>query len=129
MRVEVTLSTGEVLIWTHVARIVKITEHYLSLRYMCNGKEKDFHYNFHFENTGIDDDFIMDVHVTPGFEVDPEYNHAQPIIDAEPIRSGKWIEHKDYPGLAYLCSECGRFTTERSHYCPDCGAKMEEVTK
>ena len=48
-----------------------------------------------------------------------------PTIEAEPVRHGKWIEHKDYPGLAYLCSECGRFTTERSHYCPDCGAKMD----
>ena len=49
----------------------------------------------------------------------------QPEVDAEPVRHGKWIEHKDYPGLAYLCSECGRFTTERSHFCPDCGAKMD----
>ena len=51
--------------------------------------------------------------------------NEQPTIDAEPVRHGKWIKHKDYPGLAYLCSECGRFTTERSHYCPDCGAKMD----
>ena len=49
----------------------------------------------------------------------------QPEVDAEPVRHGKWIEHKDYPGLAYLCSECGRFTKERSHFCPDCGAKMD----
>ena len=48
-----------------------------------------------------------------------------PRVESEPVRHGRWIEHKDYPGLAYLCSECGRFTTEISHFCPDCGAKME----
>jgi len=41
-------------------------------------------------------------------------------------RTGRWIEHKDYPGLAYLCSECDYFTTLKSHYCPYCGARMEE---
>ena len=40
-------------------------------------------------------------------------------------RHGKWLEHKDYPGLAYLCSECKLFTTNRSFYCPNCGARME----
>lgn len=49
-----------------------------------------------------------------------------PSAEPEP-KTGMWIEHKDYPGLAYLCSECGRFTTERSHFCPDCGAKMEDL--
>lgn len=42
-------------------------------------------------------------------------------------RHGRWLEHKDYPGLAYLCSECNLFTTDRSFYCPHCGAKMDEV--
>lgn len=41
-------------------------------------------------------------------------------------KKGKWVEHKDYPGLAYLCSECNHFTTIRSFFCPNCGAKMEE---
>ena len=40
-------------------------------------------------------------------------------------RTGRWIEHRDYPGLAYLCSECNLFTTDKSYYCPKCGAKME----
>ncbi len=48
-----------------------------------------------------------------------------PTVDAEPVRHGHWKEHKDYPGLAYLCSGCGYFTTDRSYYCPYCGAKNE----
>lgn len=47
-------------------------------------------------------------------------------VDAEPVRHEHWKEHKDYPGLAYLCSGCGYFTTDRSYYCPCCGAKMDE---
>lgn len=43
----------------------------------------------------------------------------------EPKRMrGKWQEHKDYPNLAYLCSECGHFTTMRTNFCPSCGADM-----
>ena len=47
-------------------------------------------------------------------------------VDAEPVRHSKWKEHKDYPALAYLCSDCGYFTTYRSYYCPYCGARMDE---
>ena len=46
---------------------------------------------------------------------------------AEAVRHGRWLEHKDYPGLAYLCSECNLFTTDRSFYCPNCGARMGEA--
>lgn len=49
------------------------------------------------------------------------------ILKAEEVKRGHWEEHKDYPGLAYLCSDCGYFTTDRSYYCPYCGAKMDEV--
>lgn len=46
-----------------------------------------------------------------------------PAIDAEPVRHGKWImpRHDSRP----LCSECGKFGDERTDYCPNCGAKME----
>jgi rubrerythrin len=49
---------------------------------------------------------------------------AQPTI--EPRKKGEWKEHKDYTGLAYLCSECGYFTTMRTNFCPNCGADMRE---
>ena len=44
-------------------------------------------------------------------------------------RKGRWKEHDDYQGLAYLCSECGYFTTDRSCFCPHCGAKMDAERK
>ena len=56
------------------------------------------------------------------------------IIDAEPIRHGKWIDMGDY----WKCSECtatqlkkiptvyGDITWEESKYCPCCGAKMKK---
>ena len=53
-----------------------------------------------------------------------EMIHDAPTIEP---RKGKWKEHKDYPGLAYLCSECGYFTTMRTNFCPNCGADMREV--
>ena len=64
-----------------------------------------------------------------------------PTIDAEPIRHGKWIERKvitdnkaieEWQGAK--CSVCGKIHTTPymyyfSHYdyCPNCGAKMDEV--
>ena len=44
-------------------------------------------------------------------------------------RHGHWKEHKDYPGLAYLCSDCGYFTTNKTYYCPYCGARMDKPTE
>ena len=47
-----------------------------------------------------------------------------PTIEAEPVRHGKWITawYDSRP----LCSECGKFGDERTDYCPNCGAKMED---
>ena len=52
-----------------------------------------------------------------------------PSVDPDRVQHAEWIEHEDYPGLAYLCSNCGRFTTETSHFCPDCGRKMKKGEK
>lgn len=55
---------------------------------------------------------------------------VQPTVDAEPVRHGRWIEEI---GML-LCSECGdSWGTETEqmirsfNYCPNCGAKMDEV--
>lgn len=52
--------------------------------------------------------------------------------DAEPVRHGHWIETHEV--LDYIkCSECGKEwctvanDTETFNYCPNCGAKMDEV--
>lgn len=64
---------------------------------------------------------------------------AIPAADVAPVRHGRWI--KDSDGLT-ICSECEEVALQRvfiklpekivdlqmrkSHYCPNCGARMEE---
>ena len=49
-----------------------------------------------------------------------------PSVDA--VKHGHWEEYLS-EGLRWKCSECGsRFETPY-HYCPNCGAKMDEVTE
>jgi hypothetical protein len=50
----------------------------------------------------------------------------QPTIDAEPVRHGKWIEYPIADGMNQ-CSECGVLRFGESNYCPNCGARMDEV--
>lgn len=54
---------------------------------------------------------------------------AMPAADAAPVRYGEWIAD-DY---AYnRCSVCGWEWDDREYvtpYCPNCGAKMDEVSE
>ena len=44
------------------------------------------------------------------------------------IRSkGRWISKIRNNVQCFICSECSCRVKVRYHYCPDCGAKMEEV--
>ena len=44
------------------------------------------------------------------------------------IRSkGHWINTKRGEISSFTCSECSYNARVRYHYCPDCGAKMQEV--
>lgn len=61
-----------------------------------------------------------------------------PTIDAEPVRHGRWIESPDNDGMDYECSnlKCRcRISYNDSrvsgdfNYCPNCGAKMDEVSE
>lgn len=61
--------------------------------------------------------------------------NAQPTVDAEPVRHGKWKQwDEDDYGDTYECTSCGEafVMLEGSpiengyHYCPYCGAKMDE---
>ena len=49
-----------------------------------------------------------------------------PTIDAEPVRHGKWIEYPTADGMNQ-CSVCGVLRFGKSNYCPNCGARMDEV--
>lgn len=61
-----------------------------------------------------------------------------PTVDAEPVRHGHWIEAHDNDGLDYECSnrkcQCrisynGAKVSGDFNYCPNCGAKMDEVSE
>ena len=53
-------------------------------------------------------------------------------LKQEPVKTGKWIETKEWGGRNFCCSEC-RFCfivdtymlKPMWNYCPNCGAKME----
>lgn len=54
-------------------------------------------------------------------------------IDAVPVRHGKWIHEVRYTidslhsYQQYRCSECGMTYITNTKYCPDCGARMDDV--
>lgn len=49
-----------------------------------------------------------------------------PTVDAEPVRHGHWVaEISDEE--EYKCSECGDKEYYTCNYCPNCGARMDEV--
>lgn len=53
-----------------------------------------------------------------------EYLRMMPTVDAVPVVHGRWIEKED--GVTH-CSECDRVGNSHiDHYCPRCGAKMDE---
>ena len=55
-----------------------------------------------------------------------------PTVDAEPVKHGHWTDRaKSILGLpTEACSECAEWSVGyNKDYCPNCGAKMDEVTK
>lgn len=54
--------------------------------------------------------------------------NSQPAADVEEVRHGKWINDGD----CFHCSVCNKsfgFLSEKcvSNFCPNCGAKMEQL--
>lgn len=53
---------------------------------------------------------------------------AEPEVDAEPVRHGKWINCENYNDIVQ-CSKCGLirniYKQEGWNYCPNCGAKTD----
>ena len=53
-----------------------------------------------------------------------------PTVDAEPVKRGRW----EFAFMLYgsvkisKCSVCEHLDDLESNYCPNCGAKMDEVT-
>ena len=56
----------------------------------------------------------------------------QPTVDAEPIKHGRWTRPRRPKTYERFCSCCGEKSwycgTGDYAYCPDCGAKMDEVS-
>lgn len=59
---------------------------------------------------------------------------AEPTVDAEPVRHGRWIEIEDsWDDCHYQCTGCGEEwylddgtpAENNMNYCPHCGAKMD----
>lgn len=73
---------------------------------------------------------------TFGADISIDLIEELPSVEAEPVRHGKWERHyirpNVYADLYWHCSCCGGKLADEfaNHYkyCPDCGAKMDEVT-
>ena len=53
------------------------------------------------------------------------FDMAIKALKQQPTRpTGKWIDIGD-EGLVFKCSLCGNKNTIESHFCPNCGARME----
>ena len=52
------------------------------------------------------------------------------IVDISQVRHGRWVEKEKYTfGIMYDCSLCENRILDNGnpwHYCPNCGAKMDE---
>lgn len=65
------------------------------------------------------------------------YVSAREIINApcykvKESKTGHWIRtgtdvYYDLP--SYECDKCGQYSLENGKYCPNCGAKMQEIEK
>lgn len=96
---------------------------------------KDYPYGFR----GM---IVCDIAKQPTIEPKRDIKNAESIslISAEP-KHGKWITKKDACGIGYqICSNCEteiqwrdrhgvilRVDMQNAPYCPNCGAKMDEV--
>ena len=52
-----------------------------------------------------------------------EFINALPAADVKPVVKGKWKYRNE--GV-WNCSECDYFMGWRPHFCPNCGATMDE---
>lgn len=50
-----------------------------------------------------------------------------PTVDAEPVRHGRWEVVDGAEPRRYGCSVCKKLSWTEDNYCPNCGAKMDEV--
>ena len=60
------------------------------------------------------------------------------IVDVAPVRHWRWLTWEEqFPGrtpkkqsgLGVFCDKCHNHADNRTDYCPNCGAKMDEVSE
>ena len=79
----------------------------------------------HYDKEHGSKDFIY------GIETVLEYAENLPADDVAPVRYGRWL-CGDYYDIGDVCSECdwdSQMTHPSYRYCPNCGAKMDEVSE
>lgn len=81
----------------------------------------------HYDKEHGNEDFIY------GIETVLEYAENLQTTDVAPVVHGRWVEQEKYTfGTMYDCSICGNRILDNGHswnYCPNCGAKMDEVSE
>lgn len=71
---------------------------------------------------------VLEILEKEEFKGDAIYEIEKKLPPVTPTRpTGKWIDIGD-EGLVFKCSLCGNKNTIESHFCPNCGARMEEET-
>ena len=61
-----------------------------------------------------------------------DYIGSEPAADVAPVRHGRWLSWDELHGgntraknvFGVFCSECIRQSDSKTHFCPNCGAKM-----
>ena len=68
-----------------------------------------------------------DAAVAGAFEAVAQVIDILPAADVQEVRHGRWIDDE----TAYICSVCfhGSPSGAKWNYCPNCGAKMDEVSE
>ncbi len=63
-------------------------------------------------------------------DIEPtQYIKVITAANVAPVRHGKWEEYMPILGsrdLQIHCTECGMTNNEKTPFCPQCGAKMQE---
>ena len=62
-------------------------------------------------------------HSYDAFDLEPILNEM-PTADVAEVKHGRWL-YDD--GAMHKCSVCGELSCCTSHFCGECGAKMDEV--
>lgn len=47
------------------------------------------------------------------------------VLEAVPVRHGEWIRSGGNKYPIYTCSECKYPSSEKTNFCPNCGARMD----